>query len=70
MPEGYTTLVMQTDCGDRLTERSEIKSRLVQKSSEITVWNYDANADTAKNNPIARALDWTKLAKIMHTEDE
>ena len=70
MPEGYTTLILKSDARDQVSERSELKSRVIQKVPEVTVWNYDVSADTAKDNPIARALEWAKLAKIMHTEDE
>jgi hypothetical protein len=70
MPEGYTTLVLKSDTRDQVSERSELRSRVVQKVPELTVWNYDVSADTAKNNPIARALQWTRLANILHTEDD
>jgi hypothetical protein len=44
MPDGYKALVMQTESGDRLSERSELKSRLVKTLSQMTVWNYDASS--------------------------
>ena len=68
MPEGYKALVMQTESGDRLSERSEVRSRIVKTVSRMTVWNYDSNGDDAKNNPIAKALQWTHLADLMHNE--
>ena len=69
VPEGYVGLVLQTDPSDRLSERSELNSRLVKKVSDITVWNYDVKSDTADDNPISRAMKWGKLAKIMHQDD-
>ena len=65
MPDGYKALVMQTESGDRLSERSELKSRLVKTLSQMTVWNYDASGD----NHITKALQWTQLAELMHSED-
>jgi hypothetical protein len=33
VPKGYTGLVLQTESGDRLSERSELQSRVVKKGS-------------------------------------
>ena len=69
MPEGYTACIMQAESGDRLSERSELKSRLVKKVSEISVWNYDSKADTANDNPVSKALRWSQIAKVLHQDD-
>jgi hypothetical protein len=39
MPEGYTGLVLQTDPSNRLSERSELKSRLVQVSVLLNLFS-------------------------------
>ena len=68
LPSGYSAVVLQAGRGQGLGERQDQAMRGMKRVSEITVWNYDKIP--SEHDQLRKAMQWVKLAEIMHDEDE